>query len=56
MKNTDELIAAMKSMTPEQRMEALRAARPDLFQVKPQVVSFGKAPADGWKDSDRVAK
>lgn len=53
---TAELIEALKSMTVEQRMEALRASRPELFQVKPQTISFGKAPKDGWKDSDKVAK
>jgi len=55
MKNTTtaELIEALKSMTVEQRMEALRASRPELFQAK-QVISFGKAPKDGWRDEDRV--
>lgn len=51
---TSEMIQAMKSMTVEQRMELLRQSRPDLFEVKAPVVSFGKAPKDGWKDSDRV--
>jgi hypothetical protein len=51
---TAELIESLKSMTVEQRMETLRASRPDLFQVKAPVVSFGKAPKDGWKDEDRV--
>ncbi len=53
---TSEMIQAMKGMTVEQRMELLRTARPDMFEVKPRVVSFGKAPKDGWKESDRVAK
>ena len=52
----DELVEAMKSMTTEQRMELLRASRPELFQVKAPVVFFGKAPKDGWKEGDRVAK
>lgn len=49
---TAELIEALRTMTPDERIAALRAARPDLY--KAPVISFGKAPADGWKDSDRV--
>lgn len=53
---TTDLLQAMKSMTVEQRMELLRQSRPDMFEVKAPVLSFGKAPKDGWKDSDRIAK
>lgn len=56
MKNTDELLQAMKSMTVEERMALLRNSRADLFEAKAPVLSFGKAPKDGWKVSDRVAK
>ena len=52
---TSEMIQAMKTMTVEERMELLRKNRPDVFEAKAPVVSFGKAPKDGWKDSDRVA-
>lgn len=55
-KNAAELIEAMKSMTVEERMDYLKAQRPELFQVAPRVASFGKAPKDGWRESDRVAK
>ena len=55
MKNTEATIEALKSMTIEERMAFLRTNRPELFDSKP-VVSFGKAPKDGWKESDRVAK
>lgn len=48
---TDEKIVALRSMTIEERLEALRP----IFQA-PRVVSFGKAPQDGWKEGDRVAK
>lgn len=55
MKNTTKnLIEALKSMTADERIAALRVARPELFQVKAPVVSFGKAPKDGWTESDRV--
>lgn len=50
---TAELIEALKTMTQDERVAALRAARPELFQAR--VISFGKAPKDGWKDSDRVS-
>jgi len=56
MKNTEATIEALKLMTIEERMEFLRTNRPELFQVSPRVASFGKAPKDGWKESDRVAK
>lgn len=56
MKNTEATIEALKAMTIEERMAFLKANRPDLFQVQAPVVSFGKAPKDGWKESDRVAK
>jgi hypothetical protein len=52
---TDEKIAALKGMTMEQRLEALRPVFADGFVVNRQV-SFGKAPKDGWKESDKVAK
>jgi hypothetical protein len=53
-KTTAELIEAMKSMTVEERMAYLKASRPDFFEVKTPVVSFGKAPKGGWTDADRV--
>jgi len=53
-KTTHELIEALKAMTVEERISFLQANRPELFQAK--TVSFGKAPKDGWKESDRVAK
>ena len=51
-----EMIQAMKNMTTDERMAFLRQNRPEMFEAKAPVVSFGKAPKDGWKDSDRVAK
>ena len=48
---TTEKTAALREMTVEQRIEALRP----IFNA-PTVVSFGKAPKDGWKESDRIAK
>lgn len=56
MNNTDELIEALKSMTVEERVAYLQAKRPELFDSRITTVSFGKAPKDGWKDSDKVAK
>jgi hypothetical protein len=44
-----------EQMTKEERIEALRQRLND-WASKPQTVSFGKAPKDGWKDSDRVAR
>lgn len=58
MNNNDsasaKTIEALKSMTIEERMAYLKANRADLFAAP--VLSFGKAPKDGWKESDRVAK
>ena len=48
---TDEKMAALRSMTVEQRIEALRPT----FSA-PLTVSFGKTPPGGWKESDRVPK
>ena len=56
MNNTDELIKALQSMTLEERIAYLTEKRPELFDSRIQTVSFGKAPKDGWKDSDKVAK
>jgi len=60
MKNTEattsELIETLKSMSVEDRIAFLQANRPELFDSRIQTVSFGKAPQDGWKDSDKVAK
>ena len=53
---TNELIQAMKGMTTEQRMDFLRTNRPAAFEVKAPVLSFGKAPKDGWTEADRIAK
>jgi hypothetical protein len=51
---TDEKIAALRSMTIEERVAALTPA----FEAAAakRVVSFGKAPKDGWKESDRVLR
>jgi hypothetical protein len=56
MKNTDtdKMIETLKSMSVEERIAFLQANRPELFDSR--IVSFGKAPKDGWKDSDRIAK
>lgn len=54
MKNTEATIEALKSMTIEERMAYLKANHPELFEVKAPVVSFGKAPKDGWNESDKV--
>lgn len=58
MKNTeattDQIIEALKSMTLDERIAYLQANRPELFDSR--IVSFGKAPKDGWKESDKVAK
>ena len=60
MKNTeattDQMIEALKAMSVEDRIAYLQANRPELFDSRIQTVSFGKAPKDGWKDSDKVAK
>ncbi len=55
-KNTAATIEALKGMTTEERIAFLKASRPELFTVQAPVASFGKAPKDGWKDSDRIAK
>ena len=55
-KTTAELIKMLKGMSVEDRIAYLQATRPELFDSRIQTVSFGKAPADGWKDSDKVAK
>ncbi len=56
MKNTEATIEALKGMTVEERIAFLQATRPELFQAKAPVVSFGKAPKSGWTDADRIAK
>lgn len=53
---TDELIAQAVKMTDEERLAFVMAQRPDLFTSAPRTVSFGKAPKDGWKDSDKVQR
>uniref|UniRef100_A0A6M3LTW6 Uncharacterized protein n=1 Tax=viral metagenome TaxID=1070528 RepID=A0A6M3LTW6_9ZZZZ len=55
-RTTTELIEALKAMSVEDRISYLQATRPELFDSRIQTVSFGKAPKDGWKDSDRIAK
>ena len=55
-KTTAQIMEALKSMTIEERMAYLKAQRPEVFEVKAPVVSFGKAPKDGWTDADRVQK
>lgn len=56
MKNTEATIEALKAMTVEERIAFLKASRPDLFEVQAPIVSFGKAPKDGWTEADRIAK
>lgn len=51
---TQDMIQSMKSMSVEERMDFLKSQRPDIFESKPRVLSFGKAPKDGWKDEDLV--
>jgi len=53
---TDQMIEALKSMTLDERIAYLQANRPELFDSRIQTISFGKAPKDGWKDADRIAK
>jgi hypothetical protein len=49
---TDEKIVALRAMTIEERVAALTP----MFQAAAvPTASFGKAPKDGWKDSDRIA-
>ena len=48
---TDEKIVALRSMTIEERIEALR---PIFAAPAPRVISFGKAPKGGFTDADRV--
>jgi len=57
MKNTEttKTIEALKSMSVEERIAFLQVNRPELFTTAPRIASFGKAPKDGWKDSDRIA-
>lgn len=56
MKNrtTSEMIEALKSMTTEERIAYLKVNRPDVFEVRPRTISFGKAPKSGWTDEDRI--
>lgn len=64
MKNTEA-----PTMTGQQIVDAVRAgtmtqdevlailmARMTADREAPRVLFFGKAPADGWKDSDKVAE
>ena len=55
-KTTAQMIEALKSMSLEERIAFLQKNRPELFDSRISTVSFGKAPKDGWKDSDRIAK
>jgi len=49
MKNNDEL--------PTEWTDKQRAAYAALkASMEKRTISFGKAPKDGWKESDRVAK
>jgi hypothetical protein len=49
----DEKIAALRSMTIEERVAALSPMF-DAAVAASRTVSFGKAPKDGWKASDRI--
>ena len=49
---TDKLIENLKSMSVEDRIAFLQEKRPELFDSR--IVSFGKAPKDGWKESDKI--
>lgn len=46
------------TMTENEKAELIRrlTERAHEWATKPQTISFGKAPKDGWKESDRVAK
>jgi len=46
---TAEKMEALRAMTLEERISAMQS-----LPIAPVVVSFGKAPKNGWTDADRV--
>ena len=52
-----EIIEAVRAGTMTQdEVVAILMERMSADRMAPRVISFGKAPKDGWKESDRVQK